>query len=157
MNPRALLVAAGRLLLAGLFLWACSLKIADPAAFALAVSRYHLLPAALVNPVAIILPWIELLSALALLLPSRPFRAGGALLVAGMLAVFSLAIAWSLLHGQTPSCGCFSLRADAAPSNALNLLRNAALLAAALLVLFDAHYPARARFPLRTKVKIPLS
>lgn len=157
MNPRALLLAACRLLLAGLFLWAASLKIADPAAFALAVSRYHILPGPLVNPVAILLPWVEILSAAALLLPSRPLRAAGAALIAAMLAVFTLAIAWSLLLGHPPSCGCFSLRADAAPSNALNLLRNAALFAAALFVLFDALHPPRPLSPLRTKFRIPLS
>ncbi len=156
MSPRSPLVAVCRLLLAGLFLWACSLKIADPEAFALSVSRYHILPGVLVNLVAIVLPWVEALSAVALLLPFRSLRSGGALLIAGMLAVFSLAIAWSLLHGQHASCGCFSMRADAAPSNALNLLRNAALLAAALLVFFDALFPARSRFPLRRRFRVPL-
>lgn len=155
--PRTLLPAACRLLLAGLFLWAASLKIGDPAAFALAVSRYHILPGPLVNPVAILLPWVEILSALALLLPSRSFRAAGAALIAAMLAVFSLAIAWSLLLGHPPSCGCFSLRPDAAPSNAWNLLRNAALLAAAAVALADAISPARPLSPLRTKFQIPLS
>ena len=156
-SPRALLAVACRLLLAALFLWAASLKIRDPAAFALAVSRYHILPGPLVNPVAILLPWVEILSALALLLPSRPFRAAGAALIASMLAVFTLAIAWSLLHGTPPSCGCFSLRPDAAPSNAWNLLRNAALLLAAFLALDDALSPVRPLSPLRTKFRIPLS
>ena len=125
-----------RLALAVVFLRACVVKIADPAAFALAVSRYHILPGPFINLAAMVLPWIELLTGACLLLPSRPrfllrLRLASLLLIAGMLLVFIVAIACLLAQGQTASCGCFSMRADAASSNYLSILRNIVLVALA--------------------------
>ena len=127
-----------RLAVAGLFLGACLAKIQDPEGFALAVSRYRILPGVFVNWVAIILPWIELLCGLAVLAGPARVRAAGALLIAGMLVVFSLAISLNLLRGIEASCGCFSTRADAAVSDGWNLVRNGALIWLALAVLADA-------------------
>ena len=50
---RPLFIRAARLAVAGLFLAACIAKIRDPEAFALAVSRYRILPgekAVFMNP-----------------------------------------------------------------------------------------------------------
>lgn len=125
-----------RLVLAAVFLRACVVKIADPAAFALAVSRYHILPAPLINLAAMVLPWVELLTGACLLLPARSrvllrLRLASLLLIAGMLLVFIVAIGYLLSQGQTASCGCFSMRADAASSNILNIVRNIVLVALA--------------------------
>ena len=135
---RPLFIWLARLAVAALFLGACIAKIRDPEGFALAVSRYRILPDVLVNPVAIILPWIELLSGLAVLAGPARFRAAGALVITGMLAVFTIAISLNLLRGIEASCGCFSTRADAAVSDSWNLVRNGALIWLALAVLVDA-------------------
>lgn len=145
-----------RLALAAVFVAAACAKIADPAAFALAVSRYHILPGALINVAAIGLPWVELFAGLALLLPAatpalRRFRLGALLVVAAMLATFTVAIAHLLLQGQTASCGCFSTRADASSSNAFNIVRNVLLLAAAA---FAAAADAR-RAATRPRLEVP--
>lgn len=127
-----------RLAVAALFLGACVAKIRDPEAFALAVNRYRILPAGLVNAMALFLPWLELTSALAVLAAPARLRAAGAGLILGMLAVFTLAIALNLVRGIEASCGCFSTRADAAVSDTWNLVRNGALIWLALAAFLDA-------------------
>ena len=135
-----------RLAVAGVFLGACLAKIRDPELFALAVNRYRILPGEFVNLVAIVLPWIELTAGLAVLAAPSRLRAAGALLLAGMLTVFTIAISLNLLRGIEASCGCFSTRADAAVSDGWNLVRNGALIWLALAVYLDA---ARRAFPRR--------
>lgn len=130
-----------RLAVAGVFLGACLAKISDPESFALAVHRYRLLPGIAVNGVAIVLPWIELLCGLAVLAAPRRARAAAALLLLGMLVVFTGAISLNLLRGIEASCGCFSTRADAAVSDGWNLLRNASLIWLTLAIWWDALHP----------------
>jgi len=127
-----------RIAVAGLFLAACIAKIRDPELFALAVNRYRILPGEFVNLVAIVLPWIELLAGLAVLVAPARLRAAGALVITGMLSVFTIAISLNLLRGIEASCGCFSTRADAAVSDAWNLVRNGALIWLSLAVFLDA-------------------
>ena len=137
-RTRPVFLWLARLAVASLFLGACLAKIRDPEGFALAISRYRILPGVFVNAVAIILPWIEFLSGLAVLAGPARIRAAGALLITGMLAVFTLAISFNLLRGIEASCGCFSTRADAAVSDSWNLVRNGALIWLALTVWADA-------------------
>ena len=142
---RPLFLWLARIAVAAVFLGACLAKIRDPEAFALAVNRYRILPGEFVNLVAIVLPWIELTAGLAVLAAPARLRAAGALLLAGMLTVFTIAISLNLLRGIEASCGCFSTRADAAVSDGWNLVRNGALIWLALAVLIDAFRPAAAR------------
>ena len=142
---RPVFLALARLAVAGLFLAACIAKIRDPAAFALAVHRYRILPGEWVNFVALVLPWIELTAGLAVLAAPARLRAAGALIIAGMLSVFTLAISLNLLRGIEASCGCFSTRADAAVSDGWNLVRNGALIWLSLAVFLDAFRRAAPR------------
>ena len=131
---------AARLVLAAVFLWAAWGKIADPEAFALAVYRYRILPAWAVNAFALWLPWIEVLAALALLLPNRRAAAAGAALAAGMLAAFTAAYAAALARGLSIACGCFTLRADAAAGGWTTLARNAGLFLLAAAAFAEAFF-----------------
>lgn len=142
---RPLFIWLARFAVAAIFLMACIAKIRNPELFALAVHRYRLLPGEWVNLVAIVMPWIELTCGLAVLAAPARWRAAGALLIAGMLATFTVAISLNLLRGIEASCGCFSTRADAAVSDGWNLVRNGALIWLALAVLIDAFRPAAAR------------
>jgi len=102
----AWLALAARGYLGVVFLIACWHKILEPGAFALDVATYEILPLSLINLVAVVLPWVELVAGLMLLLGVR-VRAG-ALLVAGMMLVFLMAISIALSRGQEMSCGCFA-------------------------------------------------
>ena len=121
------------LALAGVLIAAAFPKISNPDKFALAVYQYQLLPAMLVNPVAIYLPWLEISCAAALVaLPAA--RRGALLLVAGMLVVFTLAIAWVVIRGQAIPCGCFGGE-DSTAAGWWSLARNCGLLALTALAL----------------------
>ena len=147
MKPvRPLFLWLARIAVAAVFLGACIAKIRDPELFALAVNRYRILPGEFVNLVAIVLPWIELTAGLALLAAPARQRAAGALVIAGMLTVFTIAISLNLVRGIEASCGCFSTRADAAVSDGWNLVRNGALIWLALAAYLDA---VRRAFPRR--------
>jgi uncharacterized membrane protein YphA (DoxX/SURF4 family) len=95
-----------RIYLAAVFLVASWHKLLDPAAFALDIATYQILPLALVNPLAIILPWVELVAGLLLLVGLRTRAA--ALLVAGMMGMFTVAILIALGQDLQMSCGCFA-------------------------------------------------
>ena len=146
MKPvRPLFLWLARIAVAAVFLGACLAKIRDPELFALAVNRYRILPGEFVNLVAIVLPWIELTAGLAVLAAPARLRAAGALLLAGMLTVFTIAISLNMLRGIEASCGCFSTRADAAVSDGWNLVRNGALIWLALAAFLDAFRRAAGR------------
>jgi len=144
---RPLFFWLARLTVAGLFLGACITKIHNPELFALAVHRYRILPGEWVNLVAVVMPWIELTAGLAVLAAPARWRAAGALIITGMLTVFTLAISLNLLRGIEASCGCFSTRADAAVSDGWNLVRNVALIWLSLAIFLEAFRSACASTP----------
>lgn len=113
-----------------LFVYAALPKIRQPAEFAQAIKYYRILPLWAVNAVAIILPWCELLSGVALFI--RRLRCGGAWLVGGMAAVFSAAVVSALVRGLDISCGCFE-RSSAAGLKTLALDAGIIVCAAAIL------------------------
>ena len=127
-----LLVLACRLAVGGVFIYASLDKIADPAAFARAVSYYRFLPLALLHPFALVLPWIELVTGLFLVLGVA--RRGSALLLVLLTVAFMVAIGAALARDLDISCGCFQTEGGETVGLSL-LLRDVLLLAAALIVL----------------------
>ncbi len=102
-------------------------KILHPADFALAVYRYHLLPDFLVNMVSLFFPWLEVVTALALLFIPR-FRVAALCLAMAILLLFTAGIAINLLRGTPFGCGCFGNSPTAPPMSWLNVARNVALI-----------------------------
>lgn len=132
----AWLTLPARLYLGFVFLYACIHKIADPGAFALDVATYQFLPLSLVNLTALILPWIELLAGIMIVIGFRTRAA--ALLIAGMMVIFMVALAWALHQGLDMSCGCFASSSEEDPISGLTLLRDSGWCSLALYVLvFD--------------------
>lgn len=121
------------------FLNACWHKLLHPASFALDVATYGILSLALVNPTAIILPWVELAAGIMLLIGYR--ARAGTLLVVAMMLVFIAALVVALVRGLDISCGCFASQGlEDDPISAWTMLRDLAWLAAALYVfIFDRH------------------
>lgn len=136
-NPMQVILSAVRVVLGALFLYAGAIKIVDPAAFALAVYNYHILPAWLVNVTAIILPWVEVVAGILLVLGL--WIPGGALIVSAMLLVFTTALGFNLSRGLDIACGCFSTAPTAEKITWWYLLRDSSLMAASFLVLFADH------------------
>ena len=91
--------------LAGIFLAAAVPKILDPAGFARDISNYAMVPDMLVNPMAIVLPWIEAVGALALL--SGFAVEGGLLLINLLVLVFMAGLAQAWVRDLDIDCGCF--------------------------------------------------
>src|SRR5262249_24330786 len=98
-----------RIALGLIFIVAALPKIVDPPAFAHAVYNYRILPGSLVNLVALTLPWLELLSGLALVLGL--FRRAATLVVGGLLLVFLAGISLNLARKNPIDCGCFDPKA----------------------------------------------
>ncbi len=119
---------APRFLLGALFLWASLAKIGNIDGFATDLHHYRILPLALENILAMMLPWIEVLAGLALVLNFAP-RAGSVILGV-MLVVFIAAILSAMARDLDIACGCFGT-ADATRTGWIALLRDLGFLALA--------------------------
>ena len=95
-----------RVYLGGVFVYASMYKINYPADFAESVAAYQLVPFWALNPMALLMPWVELVAGVLLVLGVRTRAA--AVAIGGMLAVFSLAVLLALVRGIPVGCGCFS-------------------------------------------------
>ena len=108
-----------RLLLAGVFIFAGIPKILDPETFALTINAYGMLPEQLVYPVAIFLPYFEVLVAVGLLMNKR--IALWATLV--LLIFFIIVLGYAMYLGLDIDCGCFG--ADDPEAKAFSSIRTA--------------------------------
>lgn len=133
------LTLLARLLLGGAFLYLGALKLQDPVAFLKAIREYHLVPQdhpQLLNFVAAVLPWAEVLLG-ALLVLGVAVR-GTALVFVGLLASFTTAITLRALaeHRELGKafcevafdCGC----GTGVEHVCVKLMQNAVLLVVAL-------------------------
>src|SRR5205814_1102448 len=115
------------------FIAAGVLKILDPLAFAISIARLRLLPASTAGELAIVLPWLEVVTAVALFLPK--YRRAALCLLASLLIVFTSVLGIALIRGTAASCGCFG-RSDGFLNRAdVAVARNVALLALAIVLI----------------------
>lgn len=125
-HPR--LALAFRLYLGGLFIYASIYKIQYPAEFAESIAAYQMVPHFLVNPMAAVLPWLELISGTLAVIGLR-VRAALAIM-AGLMVAFTLSLLWVMAMDIPIGCGCFTgQEAEAGP---LTIARDLAWLAMAL-------------------------
>jgi uncharacterized membrane protein YphA (DoxX/SURF4 family) len=117
-----------RLLVGGIFAVAGAVKITDPAGFAVEAANYRLLPGALVNLMAITLPWIEVLAGGLLVI--GVWRRASAAVIAVLMAAFIVAITSALARGLDVRCGCFG-KLSARPAGLKTLAQDGALFLAA--------------------------
>jgi len=131
MQPDPIYPTVCALALAVILASAAAHKLRAPARFARQLGDYALLPQALLSPMARLIPLLEAALALGLLLPaSRLWAAFG---TAALLAAYALGIAINLWRGRKDmDCGC-SGPDQAQPLRPALLLRNATLVALALL------------------------
>ncbi len=105
--------------LGAIFIYSSYHKIIDPAQFAKIIYGYGLFPYCVINLIAIILPFMEFISGLALMLGIYPRSA--AIIINAMLLIFIISIAINLIRGHQFSCGCFSF-GHKSDSNSVQLL-----------------------------------
>ena len=120
-------------LLALAFVAAGAMKIHDPAAFAVSIARLRMVPTAAVGTVAILLPWIEVVAAIALFVPK--FRLPAAKLLMGLLVAFTVILGIAFLRGTAASCGCFGSSDQVFNRPPYALLRNVSLMITAFFVI----------------------
>jgi len=131
-NSRRYAVHAVSLAVAAVFIYAGIDKIHDPLQFADSIAAFAILPAVLINLLAMGLPPFEIACGLLLIGPWT--RRVGALAIAIILVVFMIALSSALLRGLTLDCGCFGVGAPSRPRMWLELALDAALLSGALFV-----------------------
>lgn len=123
-----------------MFLVAAWHKLADSAAFRIALIEYELLPGALVAPLSRVIPLAEILLGGSWLLASD-VQSTTAIASATLLAVYALAIAVNIRRGRVHfDCGCgFGGKSDDEQYLSVGLIfRNLVLMGAALLTLLPA-------------------
>lgn len=118
---------AARWYLGAIFIFAAVGKIADPYSFAVSIASYQIIPNALVNLMAIILPWFEIVVG-ALLVLGIQSRAQ-ALAINGMMVMFTAAIIMALSKDLQMQCGCFASEEAAADISIMTVWRDLAWLA----------------------------
>ncbi|MGD2272004.1 MAG: MauE/DoxX family redox-associated membrane protein [Desulfobacterales bacterium] len=116
------------------FIWASWSKIQDPASFARIIENYQILPPLLVNPVALLLPWVEALCGIFLLCGF--FVKGSVFIVNALLVVFGSVLSFNIYRGIDVTCGCFSVSSAGEKMTWLKVIRDLPLLAAGLWILY---------------------
>ncbi|TAM57727.1 DoxX family membrane protein [bacterium] len=112
-----------------------ALKAPNPNAFASTIAGFDLVPAAVAGPLAVFVPWFEIL--LGGYLVAGYLTRAAAWVACAEFVLFAGAIASVVVRGIHISCGCFG-QADAAPASWVDVARDAALAAAALFVALRA-------------------
>jgi len=99
------LLFAFRLVVGGVFIWAGLSKIFDPLDFAESIANYRVFPHWMSFFVALVLPWIEVISGAFLILGL--FKRSSSFLLSLLLVSFLALIASAILSGIDIDCGCF--------------------------------------------------
>jgi len=140
-------IRACQVVIGAIFATASLSKIGDIPAFAQQVHNFRLAPVWSENLIAMTLPWVELVAALALTLGIRP--RSGALVVAVLMAGFTLGVGLAMIRGLDFECGCFGT-GDHTKVGALKLGENLAMLLVSVAALrrpAEAGRPAQAGRP----------
>ena len=94
-----------RVLVGALFVYSAIEKISRPEEFAVSLLNYRILPEFAINIIAIILPWIELITGVLLLIGVETNNSSAIILT--MLSVFTVAVLIAIIRGLNIDCGCF--------------------------------------------------
>ena len=131
-----------RLLPAGILVWSGVAKlVAGRQNGILSVDAYDVLPSGLVEPVAILLPWVELAVAALLILGLFTRFAGFGL--AGLSAVFIAGMAQAKARGLKIDCGCFGAGGAGEGVSWFDILRDVPLFAAGVFLAWRPRGPCQ--------------
>jgi len=138
-------VLAVSIAVAAIFIYAGIDKIRDPLQFADSTAAFAILPAVLINLLALGLPPFEVACGVLLLAPRT--RRVAALAVVAVTVMFFTALASALLRGLTLDCGCFGVGAPSRPRMWIELALDVGLFSAALFVYLRSITRVSARTP----------
>ncbi len=125
---------AARIVIATLLFAAGLIKAGASEGFAITIAQFSILPPTAIAAFATWLPWVEIVTAILLLVP-RSARLGAGL-AALLFTTFAAAIAWALSQGLIVDCGCFGGSTPSRERMIFTLVRNVVLLAASLAIVF---------------------
>jgi uncharacterized membrane protein YphA (DoxX/SURF4 family) len=111
-----------------IFIYAGSIKLLEPKAFAVLIEAYGVVPESLLMAVAVVLPALEVVAGIGLLLDIK----GSLSMIAGLLVLFVAILAYGIWMGLDVDCGCFGLQdpeAEAFHGLRLSLYRDLVMLA----------------------------
>ena len=131
------LIRVAAIVLGALFLYASHDKILHPREFARIVYHYRLIgPSHTVSPLlantfAVVLPWVEALTGLALV--TGLWRREAAINTALMLVMFLVAVGWAMSQGiDVEKCGCFTVSGEGRAAGWKLIAEDTAMLLAAV-------------------------
>lgn len=140
-----------RLYIGGLFIYASIHKIIHPDIFALDIATYDILPLSLVNLMAIILPYIEVVSGILIII--GPFQKEAALMISAMMTMFLIALIIAIYKGINASCGCFASQSiEEDPISYRTVIRDLIWLFIAIYIFFFDQRPLLNLFDRREKI-----
>ena len=136
------IILAARLILGGVFVFASIDKILHPVAFAEALYNYQILPDSLINLIAIVLPWLELV--LGSLLIIGVWMPGSVFVCNLLLLTFMGVLIYNFSRGLDIHCGCFSTEPSEDPLSIWTIARDAIFLVPAAYLLIANRIPESA-------------
>ena len=92
-----------RWILGIIFIYAGATKLFEPRVFAVLIEAYGIVPDALVYPVAILLPLLEVVAGVGILLDIR----GSLGIICGLTLIFMMILGYGIHMGLDVDCGCF--------------------------------------------------
>ena len=110
LSQRSVIALLCRVILGVILVYASIDKIVHPAEFAKAIGNYNVLPFGLENLLGIVLPILELLVGICLVLGIM--LDGSAIITAGMMTVFIIALSQAMIRGIDINCGCFKVTVE---------------------------------------------
>jgi uncharacterized membrane protein YphA (DoxX/SURF4 family) len=132
-----------RFFLGGIFIYASYDKILNPEAFAKIVFNYQILPNNLVNLIAIILPWLEVIVGFCLIIGW--WIPGAVVIVNLLMIVFISALMFNLSRGLDVHCGCFSIDASETAATWLSFLRDIFFLVVSFFLIYMVFFLSKTR------------
>ena len=136
---RKAFLVVGRLALAAVFLWAAYTKLRDPwMIFAMEIDAMHVVPGAMVEPVARTMPWLELALGVLLVIGIQT-RYVATVATVLLLGFFSMLL-FLYLKGFQGDCGCFGPGERLGPKT---LARDGLLVALSVWVTWEAFRRSR--------------
>jgi hypothetical protein len=119
--------------LGGIYIYAGGTKLLEPEIFAVLIDAYGIVPEGLLMPVAIGLPFLEVIAGFGLLFDIR----GSLALITVLLVLFMMVLGYGIWMGLDVDCGCFGPEdpeAEAFHGLRLSLFRDLVMMAGVIFI-----------------------